>query len=236
MKNGYNGRILRVNLSNGRISVDEPTEDFYRIYLGGWGFIGYYLLKELKPGIDPLGPENKLIFALGPLAGAPLAGGRNAIGAKSPLTDTVGEADVGGFWGPELKRAGYDGIILEGKAEKPVYLWIHDGAVEIREADHLWGTSTGESQEMIRQELGDERIRTAQIGPAGENRVRYACIINDLKHTAGRSGLGAVMGSKNLKAIAVRGHARFHMAPDGAANPTATGDEAAIGLAKPART
>jgi len=207
MNNGCNGKILRVDLSTGNIGVDEPGEEFYRTYFGGWGLVAYYLLKEVPPGTDPLSPQNKLIFALGPLTGAPLAGAsRNAVGAKSPLTGLFGEADVGGWWNAELKRAGYDGIIVEGKADKPVYLWIQDSDVEIRDATHLWGKTTEDSQNAIRKELGDDRIRTAQIGLAGENLVRYACVINDLKHAAGRTGMGAVMGSKNLKAIACRGH------------------------------
>jgi len=207
MNNGCNGKILRVNLSSSDISVEEPEEDFYRTYFGGWGFVAYYLLNEVPPEVEPLAPENKLIFALGPVTGVPIAGSaRNAVGAKSPLTGLFGEGDVGGWWNAELKRAGYDAIIVEGKAEKPVYLWIHDGEAEIKDASHLWGKPTAESQTMIRQELDDRRIRTAQIGPGGENMVRYACIINDLRHTAGRSGIGAVMGSKNLKAVACRGH------------------------------
>jgi aldehyde:ferredoxin oxidoreductase len=206
VKNGCNGRILRVNLSDSSIMVEQPEEDFYRTYFGGWGFVAYYLLKELAPEVEPLSPENKLIFALGPVTGVPIGGsGRNAIGAKSPI-GLFGEADVGGFWGAELKRAGYDAIIIEGKAQKPVYLWIRDMEAQIRDATHLWGKTTAESQEMIRQELGDNNIRTAQIGVAGENMVRYACIINDLKHAAGRCGIGAVMGLKNLKAVACRGH------------------------------
>jgi aldehyde:ferredoxin oxidoreductase len=207
MNNGCNGKILRVDLSSGTVSTEEPEEEFYRTYFGGWGFIAYYLLKEVPPGTDPLSPQNKLIFALGPLTGTQVAGAaRNAVGAKSPLTGFFGEADVGGWWNAELKRAGYDAIIVEGKAEKPVYLWIQDGEVEIRDAVHLWGKTTAESQTLIRKELGDDRIRTAQIGLGGENMVRYACVINDLKHSAGRTGMGAVMGSKNLKAIACRGH------------------------------
>lgn len=207
MKNGCNGRILRVNLSRNEIQVEEPQEDFYRTYFGGWGFVAYYLLKEVPPGTDPLSPENKLVFGLGPLTGVAIAGNaRNAVGAKSPLTGLFGSSDVGGWWNAELKHAGYDAIIVEGKAPDPVYLWIQDGEVEIREATHLWGKTTAESQTAIRQELGDHRIRTTQIGRGGENQVRYACIINDLRHTAGRSGIGAVMGSKNLKAIACRGH------------------------------
>ena len=219
MNNGCNGRILRVNLSRNEIQVEEPQEDFYRTYFGGWGFVAYYLLKEVPPGTDPLSPENKLIFALGPLTGVRIAGNaRNAVGAKSPLTGLFGESDVGGWWNAELKHAGYDAIIVEGKAQNPVYLGIQDGEVEIRDATHLWGKPTAESQTAIRQELGDRHIRTAQIGRAGENRVRYACIINDLRHTAGRGGIGAVMGSKNLKAIVCRGH-----------NPPRIADRQAVG-------
>ena len=207
---GYNGKILRVNLSDEQVTVETPEEKFYRMYLGGEGFVAYYLLKELKPKVDPLGPENKLIFAAGPLTGAPVPGcGRNSIGAKSPLTGGFGESEVGGFWGAELKRAGFDAIIVEGKASDPVYLWVHDGEAEIRSAKHLWGKETGETQKMIREELGDNLIRVASIGPAGEKLVRFACVIVDLRDAAGRCGLGAVMGSKNLKAVAVRGRNRI---------------------------
>jgi len=204
---GYTGKILRVNLSSGKISIEEPEENFYRTYFGGWGFIAHYLLKELPPGIDPLGPDNKFIYALGPVTGVALGGnGRNAIGAKSPLTNAFGETDVGGFCGAELKRAGFDAIIVEGKAEKPTYLWIHNGEAEIRDASHLWGLQTREAHDAIRQELGDQRIRTALIGPGGEKLVRFACVLNDLNHAGGRTGMGAVMGSKLLKGIAVRGY------------------------------
>ncbi len=207
MSYGYSGQILRVNLSKGTTSAEELDELFYRKHLGGAGFVSYFLLKELQPGIDSLGPENKLIFALGPITGVPLSGsGRHCVGAKSPLTGGYAKSESGGFWGAELKHAGYDGIIVEGKAEKPVYLWIHDGEAEIKDASHLWGKNTKEAQETIRTELGDSLIRVTGIGPAGENLVRIACIMNDLKDAAGRGGMGAVMGSKNLKAIAVRGH------------------------------
>ena len=207
MSYGYNGQILRVDLSRGATSVEALDELFCRKYLGGAGFISYFLLKELRQGIDPLGPENKLIFALGPVTGVPLPGsGRHCVGAKSPLTGGYAKAESGGFWGAELKHAGYDAIIVEGKAEKPVYLWIHDGEASIRDASHLWGKNTQETQETIRAELGDSLIRVAGIGPAGESLVRFACVMNDLKDAAGRGGMGAVMGSKNLKAIAVRGH------------------------------
>jgi len=213
MPYGYNGRILRVNLSQGTTSAEAIDELFCRKYLGGAGFVSYFLLKELRQGIDPLGPENKLIFALGPATGMPLPGsGRHCVGAKSPLTGGYAKSEVGGFWGAELKCAGYDAIIVEGKAEKPVYLWIHDGEVSIKDASHLWGKNTKETEEIIKTELGDNLIRVTGIGPAGENLVRVACIMNDLKDAAGRGGLGAVMGSKSLKAIAVRGHKRPEVA------------------------
>ncbi|MDI6819847.1 MAG: aldehyde ferredoxin oxidoreductase family protein [Candidatus Hodarchaeaceae archaeon] len=210
MAYGYNGKILRVDLSGEEISVDESNEIFYRRYVGGRGLALYYLLKELKPGTDPLGPDNLLIFATSVLTGAPLQGtSRFSVAAKSPLTGTYGEAEAGGHWGPELKFAGYDAVIIKGKAKKPVYLWIHDGEVEIRDAGKIWGKPTKEAQEGIREELGDNRIRIAQIGPAGEKLVRYGCVINELRHANGRGGMGAVMGSKNLKAIAVRGTKRI---------------------------
>ena len=210
---GYVGKILRVDLSGGKISV-EPLDDlFYRRYLGGEGFVAYFLLKELKPGIEPLSSENKLIFAAGPVTGAPISGsGRNSIGAKSPLTGGFGESEVGGHFGAELKHAGFDAVIIEGKADDPVYLWVHDDEAEIRDASHLWGKDTGDAQRIIRKELGDERVRVALIGPGGENLVRYACVIVDLKDAAGRTGMGAVMGSKNLKAVAIRGHGRTEVA------------------------
>jgi len=215
MVNGYTGNILRVDLSNEKISIESLDEIFCRRYIGGEGFVAYYLLKELKAGINPLGPENKLIFANGPLTGYAIPGtGRNCVGAKSPLTGGFGEAEVGGHWGAELKRAGFDAIIVEGKAKNPVYLWIHDGEAEIRDANHLWGKVTGEVQEKIHEELNDKFIRVAQIGPGGERLVRYACIINDLRNAAGRTGMGAVMGSKNLKAIAVRGKQKHETADE----------------------
>ena len=217
MQYGYNGKILRVNLTEGGIAVEEPEEKFYRQYLGGKGLISYYLLNEQRPGVDPLSPQNKLIFATGALTGVPLGGsGRNAIGAKSPLTNAFCSSEVGGYWGAELNHAGYDAIVIEGKAKTPVYLWIRDGKVETRDANHLWGKLTGEAQELIRKELGESGVRTTLIGPGGERLIRFACIVSDLRHFAGRGGLGAVMGSKNLKGIAVRGHN-----PPAMANPEA---------------
>ncbi len=206
MPYGYNGKILRVDLSKETISIETPPESFYRTYFGGRALCAYYLLREVPPGTDPLGPGNKLIFAPGVLTGAPFAGsGRNSVGAKSPLTGGYGDGEGGGYFGAEMKRAGWDAIIVEGKASRPVYLWIKDDAVEIRDAAQIWGKTTGEAQDIIRNELGDAGIRTSQCGIAGENLVRYTAVCNDLKHFAGRTGMGAVMGSKNLRAVAVRG-------------------------------
>lgn len=200
------GRILRVDLSTRSWSVEEPEEQFYRTYLGGSGFTAYYLLREAARQTDPLGPGNPLIFSNGPLTGLSVPGaGRHGVGAKSPLTGGFGDAQAGGYWGYELKRAGFDAIVITGASERPVYLWVHDGQVEFRDAEHLWGALGGPCLAQIHRELGDDRARVSYIGPAGENMVRYACIGHDLRAFAGRTGLGAVMGSKKLKAIAVRG-------------------------------
>jgi aldehyde:ferredoxin oxidoreductase len=203
---GFNGKIARIDLTSAKITIERPSVDFYRQFLGGRGFIVHHLLKELPRGIDPLGPQNKLIFALGPVTGHPFVGsGRNSIGSKSPLSGGYGESEAGGFWGAELKKAGYDALIIEGVSEKPVYLWIHDGEVEIRDAGDLWGLEVADCKSKIQHALGLKKVRTAIIGPAGENRVRFACVLNDVYHAAGRTGMGAVMGSKKLKAIAVKG-------------------------------
>ena len=203
---GYTGKILKVDLSEGAIDIEEPSERFYRTYLGGNGFVAYYLLKEVPKGADPLGPENRLVIAGGTLTGIPVAGsGRNSMGAKSPLTGGYGTSEVGGFFGAELRRAGFDAVVVSGRSPEPVYLWIKDGEAELRPADHLWGMKTLECQEAIREELGEKRARTALIGPAGEKQVRFACVMNDVKHAAGRTGLGAVMGSKKLKGVVASG-------------------------------
>ncbi|MFO8059040.1 MAG: aldehyde ferredoxin oxidoreductase family protein [Bacillota bacterium] len=206
MPYGYMGKVLRVNLSDRTTTVEEPGDDWYRKYMGGTAVVAYYLLNEVPADCDPLGPENKIIFATGPMTGTPLAGsGRNSVGAKSPLSGGFGDAQGGGWWMVELKKAGFDHIVLEGAADAPVYLWIDDGEVEIRDAERLWGRDTGEVEDLIREELGDDRIRITQCGIAGENLVRFACVVNDLTHFPGRTGVGAVMGSKKLRAIAVRG-------------------------------
>lgn len=205
MSYGYTGKILKVDLSDRRIEVEARDDAFYRRYLGGRALVAYYLLNEMAANVDPLGPDNLLIFAPGVLTGAAVSGqGRNGVGAKSPLTGGLGSAEVGGFWGSELKRAGFDAIVVRGQASSPVYLWIKDGQAELRAADHLWGLSVGACEDALREELGDQRVRTALIGPAGEKMVRYAVVVNDCSHFAGRTGLGAVMGSKRLKGIAVR--------------------------------
>jgi aldehyde:ferredoxin oxidoreductase len=204
---GLNGKTLRINLTDAAISIEEADEKFCRKYLGGAGFAVDILWKELPKRIDSLSPHNKLVFAVGPVTGILLPGSdRICVCSKSPLTGTIAKCEVGGFWGTELKRAGYDILIIEGRAKEPVYLWIQNGIVEIKTALHLWGKNTKESQQIIRDELGDDRIRIVGIGPGGEHLVRYACIMSGLYSAAGRGGLGAVMGSKNLKAIAVRGN------------------------------
>ena len=212
MPYGYTGRVLRVDLTKGKLEVEEPSELIYRRYPGGSSLALYYLLKEVPPGVDPLGPDNMLVFATGVLTGCPVPGtSRYTVAAKSPLTGAYGESEAGGWWGPELKFAGFDAVIVKGSSPKPVYLWIHDGQAELRDALHIWGKGTKDAQEEIRKELGDERIRVAIIGPAGEKLVKYACILNNVKHANGRTGMGAVMGSKNLKAIAARGTKRLQV-------------------------
>ncbi len=200
------GKFLYVNLSNGEVKVEEYNEELAKKWLGSRGLAIYFLLKEMDPTVDPLSPENKLIITPGPLSGtsAPTGGRYNVI-TKSPHTGFITMANSGGYFGAELKFAGYDGIIVEGKAEKPVYIYIKDENVEIRDASHLWGKLVSETEEAIRKEIGSKKLRIALIGPAGENLVKFAAVMNDGHRAAGRAGVGAVMGSKNLKAIAVEG-------------------------------
>jgi aldehyde:ferredoxin oxidoreductase len=204
--NGYHGKILRVDLSAGKITTEEPADAVYRRFLGGGGLASHFLLQEMKPGADPLGPENVLIFMTSVIGSGQLSGtNRFSAVAKSPLTGAYGEAEAGGYWGPELKAAGYDGVIVTGRAPEPVYLWVSNDTVELRDAKPYWGKVAHEVQDGIKAELGDKRIRVLQTGIAGEKLVRFAAVVNELKHFNGRCGLGAVMGSKNLKAIACLG-------------------------------
>lgn len=212
MAYGYRGRVLRVDLSGGGISVDAPDGEFYRKYFGGGALATHYLLSEMAGGVDPFGPDNVLVMAPSVLVGAPISGYvRYTVAAKSPLTQAFGESEAGGFWGPELKFAGFDAIVVRGIAPEPVYLWVHDGEAEIRPAKHLWGKYAGDVEDEIRRELGDTRIRVLQAGPAGERLVRFAGVGNNLRHYNGRCGMGAVMGAKGLRAVAVRGHDRLPM-------------------------
>jgi len=205
----FTGVCLRVNLTTGQLTTETYSSILMRRYLGGWGLIGYHLLREVPPQCDPLGPENKLIVTSGIMTGQPLAGGgRHMIGGKSPLTGGFGAGECGGFFGAELKRAGFTSIVFEGISPTPVYLWVHDGQAELRPAEHLWGHEALETEQQIRDELGDRLVRVAQIGPAGERLARIANIIHDLNRAVGRTGMGALMGSKRLKAIAVRGKQR----------------------------
>lgn len=213
MKNGYYGKILKVDLTKGDFQVEEPTDSFYRLYMGGSALGLYYLLKECPPGIDPLSEENVLVLALSVLTGAPISGqGRFTVVAKSPLTNTIGDSQAGGFWPAELKRAGFDALVIKGRASKPLYLWIHNGKAELRDASHLWGKVTGEVELLLKAELGDEKIEVLQTGPAGERGVRFAALINMCNRACGRTGMGAVMGSKLLKAVVVRGTSKVRVA------------------------
>ena len=206
MAQGVTGKVLHVDSTTRQTRIEEPNDLFYRRYLGGAGFVGYYLLKEMKPGIDPLSPDNLLIFAPGPITGSAVPGAsRNCIGAKSPLSGGIAKSEVGGFFGYELKRAGYDCLIVEGKSPSPVYLWLHEGQIEFKDAGHLWGKTVLETQDIIEKDLAQRFVRTATIGQAGENMAAISCIMTDLRNAAGRGGLGAVMGSKNLKCVAVKG-------------------------------
>ncbi len=204
---GYAGRVLYVDLNTGKIRVETLNEDYAKKYIGGIGLGMRLWLDNSKAGVDPFSPENPLVLALGPISGTmfPTAGNGHAFVSKSPETFGVGEAVAHGTFGAEMKRAGYDAVILKGKSEKPVYLWIDDDSVQLLDASHLMGKSPSETEDSIKEDLGDYYIRVAAIGLAGEKLSRIACIINEKTRAAGRTGLGAVLGSKNLKAIAVRG-------------------------------
>ncbi|MCW3489151.1 aldehyde ferredoxin oxidoreductase family protein [Dethiobacter alkaliphilus] len=207
------GKILRVNLTTGEVKKEELSNEQAKAFIGGRGLGGKMLADEIPVGIDALSEENKLFFITGPLSGtAAPTGGRYMVVTKSPLNDVIASSNSGGFWGAELKFAGYDMLIVEGKADAPVYISIKDDIVEVKPADHVWGKNTNETTDMLLEEFGDSKARVANIGTAGEQLSRIACIMNDRSRAAGRSGVGAVMGSKNLKAIVVRGSGKVEVA------------------------
>lgn len=209
---GYTGKILRVNLTDKTTKEEKLPVEIARDFIGGAGFGVKFLYDEVKAGTNPLGPENKLIFAPGPFTGTTVpCASRIAITGKSPLTNAVGMCLSGGHFPAELKHAGYDVLIIEGKSEKPTYIWIKDGKVRFRDASRVWGTQTSDCQQIIKDELNDQNVRISCIGPAGEHLSKISCIINE-RRAAGRKGLGAVMGSKNLKAIAVLGSGSLNIA------------------------
>jgi aldehyde:ferredoxin oxidoreductase len=200
------GKILRVDLTAGAVKSEPLNMDWAHAYLGSRGLGSKYLVEEVDAKVDPLAPGNKIIWATGPLTGTMAStGGRYTVITKSPLTGAIACSNSGGYWGAELKMAGWDMVIFEGRSAKPVYLYINDGTAELRDAAHLWGKSVWETEDMLKKSLQDPLTRVSSIGKAGENGVLYAAVVNDLHRAAGRSGVGTVMGSKNLKAIAVRG-------------------------------
>ena len=202
---GYAGNILKVDLTDGRVEKEALGKEL-QSYLGGRGLNISKLFHLVNQDTDPLSPQNPLLFSAGPLAGTLFPGGaRFNVSAKSPHTGILGDANAGGFFGPELKFAGYDQLIISGRSEQPVYLLISDDRVEIRPADHLWGRDVWETNKALQQELGDSRVQVACIGPAAENGVTFAGIFANLVRTAARTGMGTVMGAKNLKAVVVRG-------------------------------
>ncbi|MCK5095467.1 MAG: aldehyde ferredoxin oxidoreductase, partial [Spirochaetes bacterium] len=210
------GKVLRVNLSKKEILTEPLTEELRYNFIGGRGINSKILYDETGPNTDPLGPENRLIIGAGPLTGTPVpTSGRYTVTAKSPLTGILGDGNAGGTFGAELKYAGYDHLIIRGRSEKPVYLLIDDDNVKLKDARHLWGKNTFETEIILKEELGNTEIRVLSIGQAGENMVKIAGVISDEEHAAARCGMGAVMGSKNLKAIAVRGSKTINIADPG---------------------
>lgn len=212
---GYYGRILKVDLTDGTVDVLEPDEKTYRDYLGGSGLAARLFFDMGAWDVDPLGPDNPLMIMHGPLSGTSLPGcSRLEVCARSPLTGIWGESSMGGHVSPQLRATGYDGIVITGASEVPVYLWVTDKEVEIRDASELWGKDSFETEELLREMTGDKRVRVMSIGQAGENLVKYAAIVNDKGSLAGRCGMGAVMGSKKLKAVAFRGKAKAPVADE----------------------
>lgn len=203
---GWTRKILRVNLTEGTCKAEDLNMTWAKDYLGSRGLATKYLVEEMDPKVDPLSPENKLIMATGPLTGTMAStGGRYTVVTKGPLTGAIACSNSGGYFGAEMKFAGWDMIIFEGRSEKPVYLMLENDRAELKDASHLWGTSTWHTEEQIKKDNQDPQIRVSSIGKAGENQVLFSCVVNDLHRAAGRSGVGAVMGSKNLKAVALRG-------------------------------
>ncbi len=203
----YTGKILNIDLTTGRSKTSIFNEDFAKAYIGGTGFGIKTLLDNQPPGIDPFNPENPLIYAVGAVTSTivPCAASKFGVFSKSPASNLLGEAYSTGQWGAELRMAGYDILVIKGKSQKPVYLWIDDESIQLMDASALWGKNIWETEEAIRNDLGDQLVRVSAIGPAGEKLSRMACLLNDHFRAAGRTGLGAVAGSKNLKAVVVRG-------------------------------
>ena len=205
---GFLDNIARVNLTTRTYTVEHWGERFWREYLGGDNIVACVLQQEIPAGIDPLGPDNKIVIATSILTGTPIAGSsRFSVGAKSPLTDGFGASQAGGFFGPELKFAGFDVMIIEGRSETPCYLYVHDGVIEFRDASAAWGLETAEAEDIFRSETS-ERAKILQMGIAGENLVKFAAVTTSLKHWCGRCGLGAVFGSKKLRAVVASGSNR----------------------------
>ncbi|HQY75405.1 MAG TPA: aldehyde ferredoxin oxidoreductase N-terminal domain-containing protein, partial [Rhodoferax sp.] len=200
------GKILRVDLTAGTVKSEPLNMQWARAYIGSRGLGTKYFTEEVDAKVDPLSPANKIIWATGPLTGTMAStGGRYTVITKGPLTGAIACSNSGGYWGAEFKMAGWDMVIFEGKSAKPVYLYVNDDVAELRDASHLWGKSVWETEETLKKSLQDPLTRVSSIGKAGENGVLFAAVVNDLHRAAGRSGVGTVMGSKNLKAIAVRG-------------------------------
>jgi len=212
----WNRELAYIDLSTGKVVQKPVPKEMRTLFLGGRGIDMYLLYNHTQPKTDPLSPENVLLVGAGLLGGMPCLGsGRCDIAAKSPLTGAVGDSNIGGFFGPELRFAGFDHLVITGRAEKPVYLWVSDGEIEVKDASHLWGKDTFETQTAIRSDQADEEIKCLVIGVAGENQVRFANVRTGMKNSAGRTGMGCVMGSKNLKAIAARGTMNLELAhPD----------------------
>ena len=213
MPNGYAGKILHVDLTHGKITTETPPEEFYRQYMGGSSMGLYYILKHTPAGIDPLSHENIITFMVGVTTGAPISGqSRLNINAKSPMSGAIGDSQSGGFFPAELKFAGFDGIVVTGKSSKPVYLKIIDNSVELHDGSHLVGQLTGEVDEILKKEIGDPKIQILQYGPGAENGVRFSSVVSMSNRNNGRTGMGLVMASKNLKAIVVRGKSTLKFA------------------------